>query len=108
MRNLNLQGIMGMGDAFRHYLWNALMVKLTGSSWASKWAIAHEDGAENQPYIERQMDFSNNAYERALGRRLGNKPDYAYINQLLLDVKNGKLERIVSNKLVKTSGSARL
>ena len=98
----------GNGDSFRHSLWNALMVKLTGSSWASKWATAHEDGAGNQPYIERQMDLSNNAYGRALGRRLGNKPDHVYINQLLLDVKNGKLKRIVSNKLVKTSGSARL
>lgn len=97
----------GNGDAFRHAFWNALMVKLTGSSWASKWATAHEDGATNQPSIEKSMDLSNNSYGRSLAGRVGNVPDHVYIDQLLLDVKNGKLKRISSNKLVATNGTGR-
>lgn len=97
----------GNGDAFRHALWNALMVKLTDSSWANKWATAHEYGAKNQPSIEKSMDLSNNAYGRSLAGRVGKVPDHVYIDQLLIDVKNGKLKRIVSNKLVSTNGTGR-
>lgn len=97
----------GNGDAFRHAFWNALMVKLTDSSWASKWATAHEDGATNQPSIERSMDLSNNSFGRSLAKSVGNVPDHVYRDQLLLDVKNGKLKRIVSNKLVATNGTGR-
>lgn len=97
----------GNGDAFRHSLWNALMVKLTNSSWANRWATAHEDGATNQPSIEKTMDLSNNAYGRSLASRVGNVPDQVYIDQLLLDIKNGKLKRIVSGKIVATNGTGR-
>jgi hypothetical protein len=65
------QGHNDWRDAFRHGLWNALMVRDIGIVWASKWATAHEDNPR-QPKIEKEMDLYNNWKGRQLGSSGGN------------------------------------
>ena len=36
------------------------MLDEVGRYWATRWGNAHEDGATNQPAIERTMDLTNN------------------------------------------------
>lgn len=50
----------GNGDAFRHALWNYGMALDVGVSFAKEWSTAHEEGAKNQPDIEKKMDLFNN------------------------------------------------
>lgn len=87
----------GNGDAFRHALWNRLMVSSVGTNLAKKFADAHEFGAKNQPKLEEEMDLHNNK----LGRSLSS----SHTNTVLSAINSGKGKRIVNGKLVKTNRS---
>ncbi|WDU82771.1 DUF6973 domain-containing protein [Caloramator sp. Dgby_cultured_2] len=93
----------GNGDAFRHAYWNAMMVKHIDYNWALDWATAHEEGAVGQPSIEKEMDLYNNEVGRkaVLGKESKSDTEIADIIQGM--VRNGKMKRIVNNKLVNTN-----
>ena len=59
----------GIGDAFRHCYWNALMTLSIGRNQAKKVADLHEDNNPTGPIGERQMDLKNNE----IGRQVGNE-----------------------------------
>ncbi|CAF0761488.1 unnamed protein product [Adineta steineri] len=58
----------GIGDAFRHCYWNALMTISIGRDQAKKLADLHEDNNTEGPLGERVMDLKNNE----IGRQVGN------------------------------------
>jgi hypothetical protein len=58
-RNFPDQGLSDESDAFRHFLWAALLTKELGESRAKEFLDAHEADPD-QPAIERQMDMYNN------------------------------------------------
>lgn len=72
-------------DAFRHATWNALMVYHVGSSYAERFADAHEYGTPDNPPLEFQMDMFNNALGRLIGASI-TQPDLpdAYISDTVL------------------------
>lgn len=57
----------GIGDAFRHCYWNALMTLSVGRSNAKKIADLHEDNNPTGPLAEREMDLKNNEIGRQVG-----------------------------------------
>jgi len=97
----------GNGDAFRHAYWNALMVKHIDYDWAVAWATAHEEGAEGQPLIEKQMDLYNNAEGRVLGAVNESKSDTQIADIVEAAVDDGNMKRIVNNELVPTDSSGK-
>lgn len=100
------------GNAFKHAYWNGLMTGhlLVGETWAKKWADAHEEASTNA--LATQMDLFNNAVGRQVYKDLAADmilfPSDADVgNEILKRIKNGKLKRIVNNKLVATDGTGR-
>jgi hypothetical protein len=57
----------GIGDAFRHCYWNALMTISVGRNSAKKIADLHEDNNPTGPIGEREMDLKNNEIGRQVG-----------------------------------------
>ncbi|CAF1328615.1 unnamed protein product [Adineta ricciae] len=57
----------GIGDAFRHCYWNALMTLSVGRTSAKKIADLHEDNNTTGPLAEREMDLKNNEIGRQAG-----------------------------------------
>ena len=57
----------GIGDAFRHCFWNALMTLSVGRTSAKKIADLHEDVNTTGPEAERIMDLKNNEIGRQAG-----------------------------------------
>lgn len=66
-------GWMDKSDAFRHALWNALIVKHIGekcntkaaaTSWAKKFTDAHEEGGSSAHALDNPMDYKNNSVGR--------------------------------------------
>ena len=57
----------GIGDAFRHCFWNALMTLSIGRDHAKKIADLHEDHNMSGPIAEREMDLKNNEIGREVG-----------------------------------------
>ncbi|UJR28970.1 hypothetical protein I4U23_010188 [Adineta vaga] len=57
----------GIGDAFRHCYWNALMTLSIGRNQAKKVADLHEDNNTTGPLTEREMDLRNNEIGRQAG-----------------------------------------
>ena len=57
----------GIGDAFRHCYWNALMTISIGRDQAKKVADLHEDNNPTGPLAERVMDLFNNEIGRQVG-----------------------------------------
>ncbi|MFA9397215.1 MAG: hypothetical protein ACERKV_02985 [Clostridiaceae bacterium] len=92
-------------DAFRHSLWNALMSKHCGTSYAERFANAHETDNPNNDKLERDMDINNNS----VGRNLGISKPYNYPNgmaivnaittDVLLSVKSGMMKRYVGGDI---------
>lgn len=93
----------GNGDAFRHAYWNALMVKYIDYSWAYDWATAHEEGATGQSAIEKEMDLYNNMMGWTLVLGNESKSDEEIADIIQNAVRNGKMKRIVDNKLAPTN-----
>jgi hypothetical protein len=58
------QNLNDESDAFRHFLWAALLTKELGKSKAKEFLDAHEEDPD-QPEIERQMDIHNNGRGQA-------------------------------------------
>lgn len=86
-------------DAFRHSLWNALMAKNCGKSYAESFANAHETDYPNKA-PESTMDYYNNS----VGRNLGVAKPYntsvgvdtqGIIRDVFAAVKSGKTKRFV-------------
>lgn len=99
----------GNGDAFRHCLWNALMTKDLGASYAKQWGDAHEYG---QSGIDTEMDLCNNS----MGRRIVNSIDGAMNSpywqprleaEIINNIDNGNLKIIVNNRLVWSNSSGK-
>lgn len=63
-RNFPDQNLNDESDAFRHFLWAALLTKELGKSRAKEFLDAHEADPD-QPDIERQMDMNNNSRGQA-------------------------------------------
>lgn len=59
-RNFPDQNLNDESDAFRHFLWAALLTKELGKARAKEFLDAHEADPD-QPDIERQMDVHNNS-----------------------------------------------
>jgi hypothetical protein len=59
-RNFPDQNLNDESDAFRHFLWAALLTKELGRSRAQEFLDAHEADPD-QPDSERQMDMHNNS-----------------------------------------------
>lgn len=97
----------GNGDAFRHSLWNALMAKDLGSAYAKRWGDAHEYGSSG---IDKEMDLYNNDKGRTIVNSVSGGMDSRYWqprleSELIKNIDNGNLKRIVNNKLVWTDSS---
>ena len=54
-------------NAFRHIIWQAILLKRLGSKWAIAWANAHENGATS---ADHRADMRNNLTGRQLGAQL--------------------------------------
>lgn len=93
----------GNGDAFRHALWNAGMVKDVGADFAKKWSDAHEYGSKGQPKIEQTMDLYNNniGINIAKSNKFLSVPAMADFIQK--EVRAGKMKIIVNGKLVSSN-----
>lgn len=97
----------GNGDAFRHALWNALMAKDLGTSYAKQWGDAHEYGSSG---IDKEMDLYNNDKGRTIVSSIAGGMDSPYWqprleSELVKNIDNGRLKRIVNNRLVWTNSS---
>lgn len=96
----------GNGDAFRHTIWNYGMVIDVGHDFAKKWSDAHENGATNQPSIEKSMDLHNNSIGLSLGKSYPNTISHStFINKSKEKVNNGSCRRISNGKLVATNST---
>lgn len=58
-KNFPEQNLNDESDAFRHFLWAAMLTKELGKAKAKEFLDAHENDPD-QPDIERQMDSHNN------------------------------------------------
>lgn len=92
-------------NAFKHAIWNALMTSMMNAKEAEKWATAHERSSATA--IAAAMDLLNNNYGRELYVSLG-KVDFSVVEkQLLQDIGQKKLKRIINNQLALTDHSGR-
>jgi hypothetical protein len=62
-----VQGHNDKADAFRHEAWNIWIMAYVDYNWAYDWTTAHEEGATNQPAMEKEMDLNNNSIGRIYG-----------------------------------------
>ena len=88
-------------DAFRHSIWNGLMIKAIGYSLAYDFATAHEDMPDEcMVMIEKEMDLFNNMIGRIVANTLGK---YTYTNWLGFTVtkfySNDKIAEIMFDEL---------
>lgn len=83
-------------DAFRHTLWNAYNAHDCGTTYAKKFADAHEKDFPNVA-LETEMDLFNNSLGRTIGSKSypGNasQASYAIRQAVLTAVKNGEARR---------------
>ncbi|PKM42883.1 MAG: hypothetical protein CVV03_09215 [Firmicutes bacterium HGW-Firmicutes-8] len=93
----------GNGDAFRHALWSGLMTRDCGVNWAKKVGDAHENGAKNNPELEKKMDLHNNEVGRKIAIDNRNSPFDELANLVQQSVEGGKMWRIVGDQIVKTN-----
>lgn len=63
-------------DAFRHALWNALMVYHCDAEWAERFATAHEEGRTDVD--DKMMDLNNNAIGRLIAENARADGDFIY------------------------------
>lgn len=89
-------------DAFRHAYWNALMVVHIDYNWAYRWATAHEEGAEGQPEIEKEMDLWNNRVGRLIAASNPGASDSELSDDVMEALNNGELRKIFNDELVPT------
>lgn len=78
-RNFPDQNLNDESDAFRHFLWAALVTKELGVSKAKEFLDAHEADPD-QPSLERQMDEHNNTRGQAAARALIKEKNWSLKN----------------------------
>jgi RHS repeat-associated protein len=88
-------------DAFRHALWNALMTKYMGSTFAYRFATAHEQGRSGW---DVRMDLRNNAIGRTIGMIYRTRSESYIAGRVMYYLKNHKLVQIKFNKYGKKVG----
>ena len=83
-------------QTFRHTLWNAYNAHDCGTTYAKKFADAHEKDFPNVA-LETEMDLFNNSLGRTIGSKSypGNasQASYAIRQAVLTAVKNGEARR---------------
>lgn len=90
-------------DAFRHTIWNYGMVVDVGYEFAKKWGDAHENGANNQPDIEKRMDLFNNSVGLQLGLDNSNTVSHnIFISKSKDKVSNGYCRILKDGNLVRS------
>ncbi len=100
----------GNGDAFRHALWNTLLVKslkgsnsvLHGVNRAKVWADAHESTSSG---LAKEMDLINNEIGRQYAYTNWNKTNTQNADAIQSMVAQGTMCRIVNGDLVATNGT---
>lgn len=90
----------GIGDAYRHGLWQALSAFHTGVDYAKKFGDAHEKDFPN-PEPERTMDYTNNA----VGRTIGSQKWFIWTvySGVQEGINNGRFVYIKNGRLVPTN-----
>lgn len=78
----------GVGDAFRHAYWNALMVREFGKDWAKNFADAHETFPGNSKE-EAFMDLWNNDVGRRIAEQNPDLSKQEIANKVADAVRNG-------------------
>lgn len=97
---------LGNGDAFRHAYWCGLITNGYGASYAKQWGNAHE--STTPAGLDKTMDLKNNQSGINIASKIkGPYFEARFQKELLSQIKNGKLVRIVNNKLVATNGTGR-
>ncbi|MBJ8030946.1 hypothetical protein [Bacillus cereus group sp. N21] len=91
------QGHNDWRDAFRHGLWNAVMVRDVGPNWAKKWADAHETRS-GQPALEKEMDLFNNDVGRTLSKYDSSDNNTTIANNVKKYIDNRKFKRFSNDK----------
>lgn len=83
----------GLGDAFRHCYWSALLTREIGAENALAFLLRHEmfDG---NPEDERQMDLHNNQVGIAIGSIIPNASDQFLISECIKALDTDKLTTI--------------
>lgn len=84
----------GLGDAYRHALWNALATVKLGEILTEQLTSAHENRAPDYPfeYKEVEMDLFNNQ----IGSEIGSESSFMLIGKVKFAIENGDL-RYLSN-----------
>lgn len=97
---------LGNGDAFRHAYWCGLVTNGYGASYVKQWGDAHE--STTPAGIDKTMDLRNNQSGINIASNIvGPYFEGRFQKELLSQIKNGNLVRIVNNKLVPTDGTGR-
>lgn len=90
-----LHHINNVSNAFRHALWNMLLMKAympwiknldKSEAWAKRFTDWHEEFSPNKP-LEKLMDLHNNAYGRMLFKKLYSVNQKITNKELVLAVK---------------------
>ncbi|MFZ2488028.1 MAG: hypothetical protein WAZ19_07875, partial [Anaerolineae bacterium] len=79
----------GLGDAYRHAYWNALMVRRFGDDWAKNYSDAHENIAGN-PKTKAFMDLWNNNLGIRIALENPNISKQELANKIAEAVRNGE------------------
>lgn len=90
----------GIGDAFRHGLWQALSAYHTGEEYAQRFGDAHEQDYPGSP-LETEMDLFNNAVGRGIGVAASWVGNIA--PQVEWGIATGQFVKIVDGQLVPTN-----
>lgn len=79
----------GLGDAYRHAYWNALMVNRFGADWAKQYGDAHES-LPNNPKTKAFMDLWNNSIGITIAQENPNISKQELANKIAEAVRSGK------------------
>lgn len=80
----------GLGDAYRHAYWNALMTREFGADWAKKFSDAHEAVPDN-PKSKAFMDLWNNQIGIKVAQENPGLSKQELANKIAEAVRNGEM-----------------
>ena len=94
----------GIGDAFRHCYWNALMTREQGEALAEKFANEHEnfDLGPKDSIRSTIMDLHNNKVGRSIGKRFPEATDAEMANHVVAALDRDELIIIENGNLVRS------